>query len=165
MRKIFILIFLANIILRVASFYLLPDKIAIHFGFGGAPDSWAPKAVNMILLIAVELPLFLLFLFTPYLIVKVPAKFISLPNKDYWLKKDNLPLAKEIVSAVMMEFGSVLFAFIFGISLLTLYANLSDPVKLNEGLFITFFIVFMAYTVFWCVKITKAFKLPENKKD
>jgi uncharacterized membrane protein len=165
MRNIFILVFLANIVLTVVSFWLLPAKIAIHFGFGGAPDSWAPKAVNMLILLAVEFPLFILFLFPPSLIVKVPPKFINLPNKDYWLKKENLPMTKAKITSIMSEFGAALFAFLFCISLLTLYANLADPVRLNEGMFFIFFIAFMVYTVYWCVKIFRAFKLPQNKKD
>jgi hypothetical protein len=63
----------------------------------------------------------------------------------------------------MLEFGCALFTFLLGTGLLTLEANLADPVRLNESLFFPLFLAFMVYTVYWCVKFTLAFKIPVNK--
>jgi hypothetical protein len=62
----------------------------------------------------------------------------------------------------MVEFGCALFTFLFGVGFLTLEANLSDPVRLNETVFFPLFITFMAYTCYWCVKFTLAFRIPKH---
>lgn len=38
MRKVFILVFLANIIFIIASLFILPEKVAMHFSGGGQPS-------------------------------------------------------------------------------------------------------------------------------
>ena len=48
MRAICYVVFTANVLLMVVSLAILPDQVAIHFGRGGAPDSWASKEVNVL---------------------------------------------------------------------------------------------------------------------
>jgi len=163
MRKLLIIIFLANIILIIVSLIILPSEVAIHFGRGGIPNSWASKEFNALVLFAIELPLFVLFFFAPYLTLKIPSKLISLPNKNYWLREENRPKAGEKLSSLISEFGFALFAFMFCIALLTIEANLANPVRLNESIFFPIFIAFMIYTVYWCVKIILSFKAPKEK--
>jgi len=51
MRNAFIVSFLANVVLSLASLVILPDRVAIHFGLGGAPDGWASNLTSMLLVI------------------------------------------------------------------------------------------------------------------
>jgi len=94
--------------------------------------------------------------------LKLHPKFISLPNKEYWLKEENQQHMKAKLASLMAEFGFVLFTFLFCVGLLTIEANLSDPIRLNERLFLPIFIVFMLYTAYWVVKIVRAFRVPKN---
>jgi len=160
MRKLFITIFLANVALTILAPLVLPARVAIHFGIGGHPDSWASSGSFALIFLALEVPLFLLFLFVPSLISKCPPNIVSLPNRDYWLSDENKPRAMARLSGLMFEFGFALFASLLGMGLLTIFANLEDPVRLNESLFLIIFIAFMAYTAYWCVKIFRAFKIP-----
>ena len=160
MRKFLILAFIANLLLMLASLLMLPDQVAIHFHGGGAPDAWASKWVNAIIFMAIQIPLFLLFISVGRLTLKMPASWVSLPNKEFWLKLENRAELETRFSALMEEFGAVLFLFLFIVGLLTLDANLSDPVRLNEPLFMSFFIRFVLYVPYWLVKLFRRLKMP-----
>lgn len=162
MRNLLIIAFLANIILTVVSFIILPSEVAIHFGEGGVPNSWASKEFDALIFLAIELLLFILFISAPYLPLRLHRKFISLPNKEYWLKEENRQHMKAKLASLMAEFGFFLFTFLFCVGLLTIEANLSDPIRLNERIFLPVFIAFMSYTAFWVVKIVRAFRVPRN---
>lgn len=165
MRKAFLIIFLLKIVLNIAAYFILPDNIAIHFSSGGRPDSWAPKEINALIFLGLDLLLFFLFWYTPSLVLNTPEKWISLPNKSFWLKEENKPLVKQKLETLMSEFGIAIFGLMFLISILTIQANLSDPVKLDESLFFLFLIVFFIYLVYWCIKIFRAFRLPKDQKE
>jgi len=164
MRKLLICLFLANVILTLISLLILPSEVAIHFVRNGIPDSWAPRETNAIIFLVIQLPLFILFYSASILPLKIPPKLLSLPNKNYWLKEENISRIKPKLTSLMLEFGCALFCFLLGTGLLTLEANLADPVRLNETLFFPLFIAFMLYTGYWCVKFAMAFKIPEDTK-
>ncbi|NIM12574.1 MAG: DUF1648 domain-containing protein [Candidatus Aminicenantes bacterium] len=159
-RSTFLLIFLLKILSNIVFYFILPDNIAIHFSSGGRPDSWAPKEINALIFLGLDLLLFFLFWYAPSLVMNTPEKWISLPNKSFWLKEENKPLVRQKLESLMSELGIATFVFMFLISILTIQANLSKPVKLDESLFVLFLIVFLIYVVFWCIKIFKAFRLP-----
>ena len=46
MHRALIVVFVANLILMAVSLAVQPDQVAIHFGGGGQPDSWASKEFN-----------------------------------------------------------------------------------------------------------------------
>jgi hypothetical protein len=144
------------------SLLILPPEVAVHFGRNGIPDSWAPKETHITIFLLIQLPLFILFYFASLLPLKISPKLLSLPNKSYWLKEENISRIQPKISSLMLEFGSVLFTFLLGVGLLTLEANCSDPVRLNETSFFLLFTAFMAYTGYWCLKFIKAFKIPEE---
>ena len=58
MRAAFILTFLANVALTLGSLVILPSRVAIHFGSGGVPDSWAPSVWNALAFVGIEAVLF-----------------------------------------------------------------------------------------------------------
>jgi len=152
--------FVANLVLTLVSLLILPDQVAIHFGGGGVPNAWASKWSHALIFIVIQIPLFALCMSVDRLTLNMPAKWVSLPNKDYWLKPENRVELEARFSALMEEFGFVLFVFLFIVGLLTLDANLSDPVRLNEPLFLAFFAGFMLYVPYWLVKVFRRLKVP-----
>ena len=62
----------------------------------------------------------------------LPRRWISLPNRDYWLRLEHRSQAVEKLGRHIWRFGTALFLFMFFAGLLTLRANLSDPVRLDE---------------------------------
>ena len=56
--------------------------------------------------------------------------------------------------------GTVTFLFMLGATLLTMDANLSEPIPLNEHLFLVTLFSFLAYTVYSIVALLRAFRIP-----
>jgi uncharacterized membrane protein len=160
MRRLLIAAFVTNLALLLVSLLMLPEQVAIHFGRGGRPDAWASKWVHTLLFLAIELPLFALFLSAGRLALSMPAKWISLPNRDYWLEAGNRAELEARFSGLMHEFGFVLFVFLFLVGVLTLAANLNDPVRLNESLFLAGFLGYMLYVVYWLAKLVRRLNVP-----
>lgn len=160
MRTIFIISFVANLILVIVSFVLSPPVVAIHFGLGGRPDNWAPAYINALIMTGFYVLFFLMFLFTPRLIRATPSKLISLPNKDYWLREENRNRAEAIISTEIYLFGSLTMALLFIVNLLALKANLSKPVIFNEDLFWGPFILYIVFTIYWTIRFIRKFKIP-----
>jgi uncharacterized membrane protein len=162
MRKAFFAIFLLTILFNILSYVILPDKVAIHFGRGGRADSWANKDINLLIFLGMEFLMFLIFWYSPALVMKIPAKWVNIPNKSFWLAEENKPHAKQKLEFLMAEFGIGMFVFFFFISILILDANLSKPVKLNESMFLLELIIFLGYTVYWGIKFYKSFRVPNE---
>jgi len=160
MRTLLAIVFAANVLLMLVSLAVLPDRVAIHFGPGGAPDSWASKQLNALVFLLLETPLFLLFWFAPSLPLGVPPRFVSLPNKEYWLKEENRPAFKRKFQKLMAQFGTAFFLFFFCIGLLTVQANLSQPVRLREEVFLPILVLFLGYTVGWTIGLFRSFRVP-----
>ena len=162
MRKLFILLFVANVALAVVSYMLLPDTVASHFRFDGIPDSWGSKTVGVLILLAIELVLFVVFLLVPSSVSWIPKRWVDLPNKDYWLKEENKPKLKAKLEVASSKIGIAILALCFCLGLLVLEANLSDPVRLNASILWAALIAFTVYTVYWCVKFFSFFNMPKN---
>jgi hypothetical protein len=162
MRTLFFAVFLANVFLWLVSLVVLPDQVAVHFGRGGVPDSWASKESNALIFVLMEIPLFLLFWYAPSLPLGIPPRFVSLPNKDYWLREENRPAFKRRFQDLMDRFGAAFFVFFFCIGVLTFQANLSQPVRLNERLFLLALVLFLGYTVVWTIGLIRAFRVPDD---
>ena len=165
MRAGFILVFIANVVLSLISLILLPSRVAIHFGPGGMGDNWVPSYVNTLFFIGTNMFLFFSLYVTPRLVFMFPPKWINLPNKDYWLRLENKAHTVAMFSSLMWEFGIALFLFLFVVELLAIEANLSQPVRLNEKLFFSALILFLLYTVHWCIKLFRAFRLPREMES
>jgi hypothetical protein len=163
MRNAFVLGFLANLILTLLSLVVLPDRVAIHFGFGGQPDGWASNLTSTLMMLGVHILVFCSLYFSPRLLTAVPSRWISLPNRGYWLQPERRSQAAATFRRSIWQFGTVLFLFLFVVGLLTLRANLSDPVRLDERLFLISLLIFLAYTTYWTVALLRAFRVPEKR--
>jgi len=159
-RAVFITTYLLSLVVLGVSHAMLPAEVAIHFGGGGQADGWAPRAFNPAVFVGMITVLFAMIMLTPRLTFTLPPSLINLPNKAYWLAEENKAMARAIFTALIYEFGAVLLAFMAGIVLLTLKANLSQPVRLDHRLFWPALAAFMLYTVVWCVRLFTSFRVP-----
>jgi len=161
MRVAFILSFIANIGLSLLSLAILPSRVAIHFGAGGNPDNWAPNYVQVLFFLSVEALLFFVIFYSPRLVTKLSPRWVNLPNKDYWLSEENKDLAVARMAHYMYQFGTVMFAFLFLVGMLTMQANLKDPVRLDQSVLLTALAVYFVYTIAWCVALYRGFRVPD----
>ena len=163
MRRLFILAYLANLLLALVSYVLLPEQVAIHFAWGGAADGWAPRLANMLLMVGMDTLLFLSFWLSPAALRHLPPNWINLPHRDYWLRPARRESTITRMSHRLWAFGTALFLFLLAVGLLTLEANLGDPVRLDEPLFLIAFSLFLLYTLYWTLALYRAFRLPKDR--
>ncbi len=165
MKMIFILAFVSNVILAFVSLVVCPDRVAIHFGTEGMPDSWAPRYVATLIMLATHVMLFLLFYGAGRLVTMFPPRWISMPNRDYWLAEERKQLAQSKITSLMMEFGTVMYLFLFIVGLLALDANLRTPVRFRSDFMWPSLGLFFLYTAYWVVKFYREFRVPEADRD
>jgi len=159
-RTVLNAVFLLVVLFNIYSWFILPDNVAIHFSRGGAPDNWASKGTHVLIFIGLMAVLYAGFALSPKLLEGVPAKYVSLPNSDYWLLDENRPEAIRRMAGLMYSFGIATGLLMLGTSIISVAANLSDPVRMNEGIFIVILIAYLAYTAWWLVRIFAAFRVP-----
>ncbi len=162
MRTAFIASFVANVLLTLGSLAVLPERVAIHFGARGVADSWAAKEANAALLVGTHVFLFALLALSGRLATALPARWVNIPHRDYWLSAANRALAGSMVQAYTMRLGTALFALFMGLGVLTVRANLSEPVRLELGLFLPMLVLFLLYTTWWVVGFYRVFRVPES---
>jgi len=157
---LFILAFVANVALTLISIMMLPDRVAIHFGANGTADGWASNNMNALLMTGMHVLLFCLFYFSPRLMLLFPAKWISLPNKAYWLQPAVLPRTQAKMSTFMWHYGIAMFLFLLMIGILSLQADLAPTVRLNLTVFFPALGAFLLYTVIWTLVFFRLFTNP-----
>jgi len=159
-RSLFLIAFIANLSLIAFVCLANPGTVAIHFGWGGIPDSWAPASFNAIAMVGISLMLFLIFWFTPQLLRAIPTRWLSLPNRDYWTAPENRERMIAMLSGRMFEFGTLTFVLLFLVGLLVYQANRAEPVRLREDLFLWAMGLYLLYTIFWTIKLFLLFRRP-----
>ena len=164
MQPAFILSLIANIVLTIVSLVILPPRVAIHFGEKGMANGWAPNYINALLMTGIHVLMFCSLYFSTRLILLFPAKWINLPNKDYWLKPEIMAKTKTKIDTFMYQIGVAFFIYFFVIGLLSLQANLSDPVAIDLTIFYLFTGVFLAYMIWWTIEFFTAFRIPKKEQ-
>ena len=164
MRVAFILTFIANLILLAVSVAISPEKVAIHFGSGGKPDSWAPSQTQALLMAGVHTFVFASLFFSVKLTHIFPKKYLNIPNKRYWIQEENWGQAESILTQEISFFGTGIFIFLFIVGLLALQANRSSPVIFREDLFWWPFGLVMTFIVYWTIRLLTRFKVPEKTR-
>lgn len=161
-RKILDAVFLLVILFNLSSFFVLPDNTAVHFGRGGEPDGWASKGTHILWFAGTMALVYAGFVYSPKVLDVVPVRFVSLPNREYWLLDENKTEAKEKFAGLMYSFGAATGLLLLGASIMSVLANLSDPVMLQEGIFLFLTGIYLIYTIWWIVKLYIEFKVPEG---
>ena len=160
MRLALYLSLFANLLLTLVSWILLPERVAIHFGAGGFPDGWGSNLAATGLNVGVSLLLFGLLTRSADLVRRVPVRWINLPNRAYWLAPERREATAAQLHERLQSFGTALFGFLAVAEWLTLEANLSDPVRLDEPLFLGALGSFLVYTLYWTWSLVRAFRVP-----
>ncbi len=162
MRSVFILSFIANLVMTAVSLAALPERVAVHFGADGAADGWMSNTVNALFMTALHLLLFCSIRFSPRLMVLLPAKWVNLPDKEYWLAPAHRHQAVEQTERIMWRFGVAIFLFFLVVGGLVVDANLCEPVKLNMPVFYLALGLFLVFSVWWTVDFYRTFRV--NKR-
>ena len=142
--------------------FLLPERVASHFGARGEPNDWMESSTNFALMFLLSTVIFIMFAAMPRFMKRIPKCLINLPNKEFWLREENLTEFERRVSNRFYQYGSVLLVFFLCLSLLAFFANYANPIRLRADLFWILFTLFIAYTVTWVAQFFRALALPHH---
>lgn len=142
------------------SYPRLPDTVASHWGIDNRPNGWMSKgafaatfagtlALTGGLLMAVIL-----------LMRRMPAKWINLPHKDYWLAPERREATWAFLSAWLLVFNAAVLAFLAAILHLSLRANL-DGTQMLSRVTDPMIVIFFAFTGIWTVRLLIRFRKPK----
>lgn len=137
----------------------LPDRVATHFSFSGTPNAWSSNLTNTVFFCAMYLFMNLLFLSIPWLLRKLPASLINMPNRDYWLAPERREQSVQRMGAYMAAFAVGMNLFMIAVESLTFTANRSLMPLSPVGL-IVISAVFLVLLIIWVVRFVQAFRLP-----
>ena len=140
---------------------LLPEKVASHFGASGQPDSWMDKTSFVTIYLAVTGMIGILFLLIGIGISYIPAPFINLPHKEYWLSAERKKNTLSKLSEYFFWFGSASLLLMLDIFHQAFQVHLGMAGKLEHPLLSL--VIYLLFSAGWCLKLIRTFAaIPER---
>jgi hypothetical protein len=135
----------------------LPPQMASHFDASGVADGgMATEAyLRFIALFGAILPL--VWVVLPQLIRYLPAQFINLPNRDYWMAPERREATNAWLVRHFLWFGSLQVGFAGGIHLVIYQANQTTPPRLPGGWMPGLMGIFLLGAIIWVVVMIRHF--------
>jgi hypothetical protein len=110
----------------------LPEVVASHFGASGVANGWMPRGTHVLLAQGLFIFLTAMFCFMGWMMLRIPAKWVNLPNKDYWFAAEREADTRRHLAGWGYGFGAVVNLFLIFAFHLVYRANLSDPVAFDS---------------------------------
>lgn len=142
----------------VVSSRSLPALVAAHFDAAGHANGYLPRTpyIVLMLLIAVLVPL--LVVIVPNRAFTHPEARVNLPNREYWLAPERRAQTLRFLSRQTSIFAWALVIFLCYAQWLVVRANALEPPMLDSRAFLIGLALFLAYTLFWAVRLVRRFR-------
>jgi len=136
---------------------LLPERVATHFGGGGEANGWMSRSMDLVFFggLGVGLPLF--FIVLSLAAGLLPARFVNLPHREYWLSPERRAQTRAYISRQMIWMSCLMVLFLAGIHCLTILANRVTPPHLPMGLLLALTGGFLSGVTAWSIVFTRHF--------
>lgn len=134
----------------------LPERVATHFGPGGAPNGWQTHEgyIRFTLVFGTAIPAFVLGTFA--LIRYLNGWGLNVPNKDYWLAPERREETFDFVQRCGVWMTGLMLFFLASVHYSILVANAQPHVKLPPIFFILVG-VFLVSTLAWSFNLIRYF--------
>ncbi len=116
----------------------LPDRVASHFGADGAVDGWSSRHELVGIMLSVTALMLLLFEGLAWLVPRLPAEWINLPNREYWLAPGRRDATLARIRADLLEIGALTLLWLVVLNELVLRTNLGPEPRLGAPFWISF---------------------------
>ena len=146
-----------SIFQNVFFYSILPEKVAIHFGAGGAADSFSDKMDAAIIQIGLIVFMFLIFWGISVWMGKMPDSMFNLPNKHYWLGTERRTGTVKYMQSSLLWIGAITNVFLVCTFQMIINTNLDQTNSLGIS-FWAIFVVYIAATFIFVIKIMNKFK-------
>ena len=125
----------------------LPDVVASHFSGSGVANGWMPRDTHVLLAQGLFIFLTAMFCFMGWMMARIPAKWVNLPNKDLWFAPEREADTRRHLAGWGYGFGAVVNLFLIFAFHLVYRANLSDPVAFDSTAMTVGLIAFVVATI------------------
>lgn len=127
----------------------LPPVVASHFNANGDADGFMPRTLYLGLMVAIAIGLPLLVASLHSVVRFVPARFINLPNRDYWLAPARITETLAYLQVQGRRFAVIMAAFLCYVHWLVVQANTVQPPHLSGAMFAVGMLLFLAALAIW----------------
>jgi len=116
---------LSLLVLQALVYYpRLPGQVASHFNAAGRANGWSSKSAYFALHAVVVLTIAICFAALPAWLERVPARFVNLPNKEYWLAPERRAATMGHIASALTWFGCAVLILILSVNALVIEVNL-----------------------------------------
>lgn len=136
----------------------LPPVVASHFVAGGGANGFMPHGAYLVLMLALAVGLPLLIVALSGIANRVPARYMNLPNRDYWLAPEREAETRAYLAGHGAYFASVAALFIGYLHLLVIVANAATPPRFPESWLFGGGVVFVIALVAGLVSLGRHFR-------
>lgn len=136
----------------------LPPVVASHFVAGGGANGFMPHGAYLVLMLALAVGLPLLILVLTAITNRLPARYMNLPNRDYWLAPEREAETRDYLAGRGAYFAKVGALFIGYIHLLVVIANAATPPHFPESWLFGGGVVFVIALVAGLVSLGRHFR-------
>ena len=142
---------------------LLPERIATHFGPGGAADGFSSRSgflwTGLLLIFSFGLMAVLLGL----LLRVMPVSLVNVPHREYWLTGERRQRSLERLRTAMEWFGVIDVLFAVGVNHSIAQSNAASETAEAARLGSDFYLLlggFLFATIVWVVWLLRSFPKP-----
>ncbi len=147
----------------VFSWKTLPSNVASHFGADGRANGFQSRDSFLALSLGMLALMLTLFLGLPWLLRRMPANMINIPNRAYWLTEERRADALEKLSHHLGVIGVLTLAFMTAVYELVIRANLAGS-ALDGSTLMVLLATLYAGIIMRIVLIYRDFRLPKNAR-
>jgi hypothetical protein len=159
LRLVLVLVAAAVFVLATGSG--LPATVASHFVVGGAANGYMPRHAYLGLMLAVAVGIPLLLQLPASLIRRLPARWLNLPNREYWLAPERREATLAFLEQHSAVFPVVVAVFVCVVHWLVVQANVHTPPRLAEApLFVALGVLFAAVIAWIAALVLRFRKVP-----
>jgi hypothetical protein len=137
-----------------------PQFVASHFGHAGMADGWMSGQTNLFLSIITLAVNTLIFASMERVFQHIPVRYISFPNKAYWLSPERKSTSIRLMSRWLAFFGLATNLFLMVVFHMVYRANQVMPPRLDEQLFIGLLCLYFVILGVWLILLYRRFKTP-----
>ncbi|RBP44395.1 uncharacterized protein DUF1648 [Roseimicrobium gellanilyticum] len=138
----------------------LPERVATHFKTNGTADAWMDRHEHLWSMTAAGIGLPMLIVGAFLIVRKVPARFVNLPYREYWLAEERRPMTMAWMTRAALWLGCGITLGMGVLYELILRANALTPATLESGPVMLVVAIMMGSTVIFVIATVLHFYRP-----
>ena len=138
----------------------LPERVATHFTLEGEADDWMPRTEHLWFMTCAGVGVPLIVVAAFLVIRKVPARFVNLPYREYWLAEERRPSTTAWMTRAGLWLGCGITLGMGVLHELMLRANQHAPATLDSGPVFLVVAIMMACAVAFVIAMVLHFHKP-----